>query len=115
MLGDIDELVTFASKIEDLRNVHVSQLLCGGYLFSKLLPRRRIDAVCRDQLQCNWLASSIVYRVVARRTVAIDLVRSAIGPHTDAVVLKKSCTLHDRDLVGHSKQTIRPAAALIQP
>ena len=48
MLGDINEIVAFAPKIEDLGDVDVPQLLRGKCMLLELLSERGTDALCRN-------------------------------------------------------------------
>ena len=78
-LGHVNVIVAFASKIEDLRNIDVPQLLRRRYMLLKLLALGRIDTLGRDQRHKDWFPGSLIHGFVAGcGTGDIGCVRGAV-------------------------------------
>src|SRR5689334_8905601 len=85
-LGNVNVIVTFPSKIEDLGNINMTQLLSRRYLLFKFRALRRINAVCREQRNGNRLSRPLIHGFVAGcRTVAIRRVRRPVVLKPDTI------------------------------
>src|SRR5712671_7682989 len=94
-LGHVDVIVTFASKIEDLRDIDVPQFLRRQYTLLKPLALGRIDTLCGDQRHTDWLTGSLIHGFVAGcGTGHIGCVRGAVILKTDAVIFEECRALH---------------------
>src|SRR3954468_5637174 len=108
--GNVNVIVTFASKIEDPGNVNVPQLLRSRCLLLKLLAGACINALYRYQRDENRLTGSLVYSFVADcRAIAVGLIWAAIIFEPDSVVFEECRALHVL-WVAHSQSTLAPMA-----